>query len=92
MQDRLTGKQDSLGTKDRGEARTLLHARNESVRQPMLNFQIARAYLVGSDPEVATRTWQAPMDQLVKLNPNCGSGAKMLATEPTIVSNVIGVL
>lgn len=57
-EDTKTGKQESLGTRDRAEARTLLAARNESVRQPQLNLHLARTYLAGSDSGVATRTWQ----------------------------------
>jgi hypothetical protein len=41
-EDTTTGKQLSLRTKDEGEANTLLHAKNESFRQPVLNLQIAR--------------------------------------------------
>ncbi len=41
VHDSETGKQESLGTRDRAEATTLLNARNESVRQPQLNLQIA---------------------------------------------------
>jgi hypothetical protein len=59
-----TGKQISLRTKDEGEALTLLHAKNESVRQPMLNLRIARTYLAASDPEVGKRPWQAAMDEM----------------------------
>ena len=51
-EDTTTGKQLSLRTKNPAEAKTLLHAKNESVRQPVLNLQIARAYLAGSDPQV----------------------------------------
>src|SRR5512135_589519 len=40
-EDTTTGKQISLRTKDPAEAKTLLHAKNESVRQPVLNLQIA---------------------------------------------------
>jgi hypothetical protein len=36
VHDSETGKQESLGTRDRAEATTLLNARNESVRQPQL--------------------------------------------------------
>ena len=56
--DSETGKQESLGTKDRAEATTLLNARNESFRQPQLNLHIAKAYLAGTDSGVSTRTWQ----------------------------------
>jgi len=66
VEDTTTGKQTSLRTKDAAEAKTLLHARNESVRQPVLNLHIARAYLAASDPSVATRTWQVPMDEMTR--------------------------
>src|SRR4051812_45132331 len=49
-EDRTTRKQTSLRTRDENEAVTLLHARNKSVRQPVLNLQIARAYLSAGDP------------------------------------------
>ena len=65
-EDTTTKKQTSLRTKDPAEAKTLLHARNEAHRQPVLNLQIARAYLAASDPNVATRTWQVPMDEMTR--------------------------
>ncbi|HEV2435672.1 MAG TPA: hypothetical protein VG077_06705, partial [Verrucomicrobiae bacterium] len=58
IEDTETRKQESLGTKDRAEAMSLLQARNESVRQPQLNLQIAKAYLAGTDSGVSKRTWQ----------------------------------
>jgi integrase len=61
-----TRKQESLGTKNRAEAASLLKARNESVRQPQLNLQIAKAYLAGTDSGVATRTWQQALDAIVE--------------------------
>lgn len=65
VHDSETGKQESLGTRDRAEATTLLNARNESVRQPQLNLQIAKAYLAGTDSGVSTRTWQNALDAIV---------------------------
>ncbi|MHB8522984.1 MAG: hypothetical protein ACYDH9_19800 [Limisphaerales bacterium] len=65
-EDTTTRKQISLRTKDEAEALTLLHAKNESYRQPVLNRQIARTYLAATDPEAATRTWQMPMDEMTK--------------------------
>ena len=56
----------SLRTKDEAEARTLLNARNESFRQPVLNRQIARTYLAATDSAMATRIWQVPMDEMTK--------------------------
>src|SRR5262245_28959118 len=62
-----TGKQESLGTKDRLTAERLLNAKNEAHEQPIINVQIARAYLLVGDAQVATRTWQDVMNELVKL-------------------------
>src|SRR6266478_4011745 len=66
IRDSQTGKRESLGTRDRAEATTLLNARNESVRQPQLNLQIAKAYLAGTDSGVSTRTWQNALDAIVE--------------------------
>ena len=63
--DSVTGKQESLGTRDRAEAVTLLNARNESIRQPQLNLQIAKAYLAGTDSGVSSRTWQNALDAVI---------------------------
>jgi integrase len=63
-QDSTTGKQTSLRTKDETEARSLLNARNEAQRQPVLNLHLARAYLTASDPAFVERTWQTVMHQL----------------------------
>src|SRR3981189_996847 len=65
-EDTTTGTQISLRTKDEGEALTLLHSKNESFRQPVLNLHIARTYLTATDPEIAKRTWQAPMDEMTR--------------------------
>jgi integrase len=65
-EDTTTGKQLSFRTKDEAEAITLLNAKNESFRQPVLNRQIARTYLAATDSEMATRIWQVPMDEMTK--------------------------
>src|SRR5580692_4772950 len=65
-EDTTTRQQHSLRTKDEGEALTLLHSKNEAHRQPVLNLHIARTYLTATDPEIAKRTWQAPMDEMTK--------------------------
>lgn len=64
-EDTVTRKQESLRTKSEDEARTLLNAKNEAVRQPTLNLQIAQVYLQHGNPEVASRTWQYVMEQIV---------------------------
>jgi hypothetical protein len=43
-----------------------LYSKNEAHRQPVLNLRIARTYLTATDPEVAKRTWQVPMDEMTK--------------------------
>ncbi len=66
VEDTETRKQESLRTKNRVEAMSLLNARNESVRQPQLNLQIAKAYLAGTDSGVSTRTWQQALNAIVE--------------------------
>jgi len=68
--DRLTGKRDSLETDDPHTAARLLHARNEAQQQPIVNRQIARAYLAVGDPEISKRTWQSVMEEIIKLKRN----------------------
>src|SRR5580698_7102012 len=64
IQDTTTGKQTSLRTRDETEAKSLINARNEAMRQPVLNLHLARAYLTASDPAFVERTWQTVMEQL----------------------------
>ena len=55
--DSQTGSRTSLGKISADEAEQIVQHKNTAVRQPMLNLQIARAYLGGSDSGVTTRTW-----------------------------------
>src|SRR5258706_13057734 len=66
VEDTETRKQESLGTKDRTEAKSLLNARNEAARQPQLNLQIAKAYLAGTDSGASTRTWQDGFNAIIE--------------------------
>ena len=66
-QDNETGKQETLRTRERAVAERLLHAKNEAHLQPVINMQIARAYLMVGDPQSAKRTWQDVMGEIVKL-------------------------
>src|ERR1700677_3307398 len=63
-QDNETRQQGSLGTKDEYAARKLLHAKNESFEQPILNLALARAYASAHDPKMATRTWRDVMAEM----------------------------
>jgi integrase len=62
--DKATGKRTSLLTANEDEARQIVEAKNNSVRQPVLNLQIAKAYLAGMDSGINTRTWQHAIEAL----------------------------
>lgn len=62
--DTHTGKRTSLGTASEDEARQIIEAKNQAQRQPVLNLQIAKAYLAGTDSGIAQRTWQQALDAL----------------------------
>lgn len=66
LEDRITHKQESLKTRDKIAAQRIFNARNEAHQQPAINLQIARAYLMASDPLVAKRTWQHVMEAIIK--------------------------
>ena len=63
--DTTTGKCTSLKTTDKVEARQIVEAKNQTERQPVLNLQIAKAYLAGTDNGIATRTWQNVIEALM---------------------------
>jgi hypothetical protein len=56
-EDRTTGQQKSLLTRDEDEARRLLQAKNDAVNQPLMNLVMAKTYLAAQDPKLITRTW-----------------------------------
>src|SRR6202167_35013 len=66
IEDTETRKQESTGTRNRAEATSLLNARNESIRQPQLTLQIAKAYLAGTDSGISSRTWQDALNYIVE--------------------------
>lgn len=63
--DVVTGKRVSLHTQSEDEAAQIVLARNQALRQPALNLQIAKAYLSGTDSGVATRTWATALGSLI---------------------------
>jgi hypothetical protein len=67
IQNNATGKQESLKTRDKTAAQRIFNAKNEAHEQPAINLQIARAYLMGSDPLVAKRTWQHVLDEIIQI-------------------------
>ena len=60
-----TGRRTSLGAANEAEARQIVLAKNQTLRQPALNLRIARAYLAGSDSGAATRIWFQAMERIV---------------------------
>jgi integrase len=62
--DTVTGKRTSLQTSNEDEAQQIIQAKNQAERQPVLNLQIAKAYLAGSDSGISERTWQQALDAL----------------------------
>jgi hypothetical protein len=65
LKNKTTGQQTSLKTSDKVEAQRVLQAHNETESQPHFNLSLARVYLNGADPKLATRTWQEVMEHLV---------------------------
>ena len=63
--DKTTGKRTSLHTTNEDEARQLVEARNNAERQPILNLQIAKAYMAGTDIGITTRTWHQAIEALM---------------------------
>jgi len=63
--DNVTRKRTGLQTKDRDAAEQIVLAKNQALRQPVLNLQIAKAYLAGTDNGVTTRTWQNAIEALI---------------------------
>ena len=52
--DKTTGKRTSLQTANQDEAQQIIEAKNNSVRQPVLNLQIAKCG--GAEPSKSDRT------------------------------------
>ncbi len=65
LKNKITGVQRSLKTNDKHEAQRILQAHNETKNQPHFNLSLARVYLNGADPKLATRTWQEVMEHIV---------------------------
>jgi integrase len=62
--DKTTGKRTSLHTTNEDEAKQIVQAKNTATRQPVLNLQIAKAYIAGSDNGINTRTWHQAIESL----------------------------
>jgi hypothetical protein len=56
----------SLGKATKEEGQQIVDAKNQAERQPMLNLQLAKAYLAGTDAEMPKRTWQHALEVLTE--------------------------
>lgn len=56
-EDRETGQQRSLKTRDETDAQRILQAKNDAVKLPQMNLVMAKTYLSAQDPKMITRTW-----------------------------------
>jgi hypothetical protein len=65
LEDVVTSQQESLRTRDRKKALTLLVARNQAAAQPALNVTMAKAYLSGRSPELSTRSWNDVFEDMI---------------------------
>jgi hypothetical protein len=68
--DRVTGQRASLGTRSEEEARQIVEAKNQALRQPARNLQIAKAYLGAADANYLRRNWSEVMTEFVKTRSN----------------------
>jgi integrase len=65
-EDLVTGKQETLKTRDREEAARLVAARNENEEAPAFSLHLARVYWKAGDPAAAKRTWEQGMEEIPK--------------------------
>ena len=68
--DKVTGQRTSLATSNQDEARQILDAKNQALRQPGINLQIAKAYLAAADSNFMRRNWSEVMAEFVKTKTN----------------------
>ncbi len=87
--DSETGKRFSLKTKDRDTAEQIVLAKNQSLRQPALNLQIAKAYLAGTDSGVATRTWQTAIESLIHTKHGANQDRWRLAAKDRALASLL---
>ena len=65
FQDKITGKQQIVKTRNAVAANRLLAGKNQSVELPMLNRSMAKTYLAAKSPELMERTWADVISQYV---------------------------
>jgi hypothetical protein len=61
------------------EAHQIVEAKNQAERQPVLNLQIAKAYLAGYDNCITTRTWLQAIESLTATMQDAPSEPQVVA-------------
>ena len=64
VQDKQSGQQKSLKTRDKAEARQMLAGKNQATEQPQMNMAMARIYLSFKSKEILSRTWDDVMHEM----------------------------
>jgi biotin carboxylase len=64
IQNNATGKQTSLGTKNKEQAQKLFQVHNQIDQSAIINLEIGKLYIRAADPKMANRTWRVAMDEL----------------------------
>jgi len=82
--DTQTGQRTSLRTRTEEEAGQIVQAKNQAERQPVLNLQIAKAYLAAADSTFIQRTWAEVMTAFV----NTKTGSNHFRTERAALPEV----
>ncbi|MCI0539934.1 MAG: hypothetical protein L0Z50_32410 [Verrucomicrobiales bacterium] len=82
VQDSLTGKQESLATRDRKEAELIRATKDTAIAQPHINLALGKAYLAAHDPKLVHRKWQTVMDEFAR----CGKEQTQKRKERAIQS------
>ena len=65
-EDRTTGQQKSLLTRNETEARKIVQAKNDAVNLPLMNLVMAKTCLAAQDPKMVSRTWADVMEMFCK--------------------------
>jgi hypothetical protein len=64
VQDKLSGKQKSLKTRDAVAAKRMLVGKNQATEQPQMNLAMAKVYLSCKSDEMLARTWDDVMKEM----------------------------
>lgn len=64
VEETRTGRQSSLRTNCPAQAQCLHAAKNEAVRNPLLNLALAKTYLAAQDTQLVERKWSTVMQEL----------------------------